>query len=138
MVERLKLLMNKKVGKLRGNKAEFARMIGIPYPTVSDWFKGKYPPSYEHAKIICQVFDVSLEWLLEGVGIMNAVGSGLKSLASVKVVTPAEIQPLTANKDTSADFWKGKFEAIRDAHYFMIEKCGEKLSEQMETVEKKI
>ena len=46
---------------------EFAKRTGIPESTVSDWRKKKTNPSSDKIMIICQVLNVSPEWLLSGI-----------------------------------------------------------------------
>ena len=46
---------------------EFAKLTGIPESTVSDWKKKKTNPSSDKIMIICQVLNVTPEWLLSGI-----------------------------------------------------------------------
>ncbi len=64
--ERLKLV--------RGNlsQAEFSKRIGIPQVTLGNYERGRNEPKFETLEKICSLFEIKSDWLLFGVGHMNA------------------------------------------------------------------
>ena len=61
--ERILQLLDEK----RMTQKEFAKLTGIPASTVSDWRKKKTNPASDKIMIICQVLNVTPEWLLSGI-----------------------------------------------------------------------
>ena len=61
--ERILQLLDEK----RMTQKEFAKLTGIPESTVSDWRKKKTNPASDKIMIICQVLNVTPEWLLSGI-----------------------------------------------------------------------
>ena len=66
MSERIKELIE----VLNISKTEFADKINRSTGNVSDWLSGRAKPSKNTMKMICQVLNVSYEWLSEGEGEM--------------------------------------------------------------------
>lgn len=50
------------------SKKEFANSLDVSAGNVSDWCKGRSAPSYPSLKKIEKIFNVSLNWLNDGVG----------------------------------------------------------------------
>jgi transcriptional regulator with XRE-family HTH domain len=57
--------------RLRMNKREFAREIGVKDTLVYRWEKGEFEPTTEKLKAISKRFNVNLNWLLLGEGEMS-------------------------------------------------------------------
>ena len=55
-----------KLDELGMTQKEFSSRTGIPQSTVSDWRKKKTNPTAEKIMIICEVLQVTPEWLLSG------------------------------------------------------------------------
>ena len=51
------------------NQAEFAAKLSVSDGAVSQWEQGKIPHA-SRITLICQVFNVSKEWLMDGIGPM--------------------------------------------------------------------
>lgn len=80
--ERIKILR----AKLKINQTEFASKIGVTQPSLSDIEKGKTQNiSNRNIKLICSVFGVREEWLLNGEGDMFRTEEGLLELIAVKL-----------------------------------------------------
>lgn len=64
-----------KIEELRSNKTqrEFAKLIGVPLNTYTNWTRGIRMPSIENIVNICVQLGVSADWLL---GITEAGSSG--------------------------------------------------------------
>jgi SOS-response transcriptional repressor LexA/DNA-binding XRE family transcriptional regulator len=52
------------------NQSKFAEALGVKRPTLIGYETGKSPPSSEFFQKLRRVFNVDMEWLLEGVGTM--------------------------------------------------------------------
>ena len=48
------------------SQKEFSEKTGIPQSTISEWKSKRTNPTSEKLMVICNVLDVSLEWLLSG------------------------------------------------------------------------
>ena len=59
------------------SQKEFSEKTGIPQSTISEWKGKRTNPSSEKLMIICNVLDVSLEWLLSGSEKSGDRGNGL-------------------------------------------------------------
>lgn len=80
--ERIKILR----AKLKINQTEFASKIGVTQPSLSDIEKGKTQNiSNRNIKLICSVFGVREEWLLNGEGDMFRNEENLISLLGDKL-----------------------------------------------------
>ena len=53
------------------NQREFAKAIGTRDSVVSMWVNGQRAPHIKHLAEICKKYDVSLNWLIFGVGNRN-------------------------------------------------------------------
>ena len=53
--------------KMNMTQKDFSERTGIPQSTVSDWRKKRTNPTAEKIMIICEVLEVTPEWLLSGV-----------------------------------------------------------------------
>ncbi len=58
----LQLLDERKI-----SQKDFSEKTGIPQSTISDWKKKKTNPASDKIMIICQVLNVTPEWLLSGI-----------------------------------------------------------------------
>ena len=58
----LQLLDERKI-----SQKDFSDKTGIPQSTISDWRKKKTNPASDKIMIICQVLNVTPEWLLSGI-----------------------------------------------------------------------
>ena len=56
-----------KLEELEMTQKEFSKKTGIPESTVSDWRKKRTNPTAEKILIICEVLDVTPQWLLSGI-----------------------------------------------------------------------
>ena len=56
-----------RLNQLSMTQKEFAQKTGIQQSTISEWKKNKTNPSSDKILSICNVLDVSAEWLLSGV-----------------------------------------------------------------------
>ncbi len=50
-------------------RQSLSRWININVKTVSDWLDGKAYPRAQYLAVLCDLFDVSADWLLFGRGI---------------------------------------------------------------------
>lgn len=64
-----------KIDELSITQKEFSQKTGILQSTISEWKKKKTNPSSDKIMIICQVLDVTPEWLLSGVDETRKKGS---------------------------------------------------------------
>lgn len=56
-----------KIEELNMTQKEFSEKTGIPQSTISDWRKKRTNPTAEKILVICNVLNVSPEWLLSGI-----------------------------------------------------------------------
>lgn len=56
-----------RIKELKITQKEFAKKTGIAQSTISEWKSKRTNPTAEKIMIICQVLQVSPEWLLSGV-----------------------------------------------------------------------
>ena len=63
-----------KIDELSMTQKEFSQKTGILQSTISEWKKKKTNPSSDKIMIICQVLDVTPEWLLSGTDIAGNRG----------------------------------------------------------------
>ena len=61
--------------ELNMTQKEFSERTGIPQSTVSDWRKKRTNPTAEKILIICNVLDVTPEWLLSGIEAQGSRGN---------------------------------------------------------------
>ena len=64
-----------KIDELSITQKEFSQKTGILQSTISEWKKKKTNPSSDKIMIICQVLNVTPEWLLSGVDETRKKGS---------------------------------------------------------------
>ena len=70
--------------KLHMTQREFSDRTGIKPSTISEWKKNKTNPSSEKIMPICEVLDVTPDWLLSGI---DAAASREKSRGTLVPVT---------------------------------------------------
>lgn len=74
-VERRKnMTIQNRLKKLRKalnlNQTDFGNEIGISQITISNWESAKYELTYKSALLICDKFNVNIDWLMNGNGDM--------------------------------------------------------------------
>lgn len=57
--------------ELKLSQTEFGNEIGITQITISNWESGKYELTYKSALLICHRFNISVDWLMNGIGEMR-------------------------------------------------------------------
>ena len=80
------------------SQAVFARQLGIPQTTLSNYEKGKNEPSFAFVEKVCSEFRLNVEWLLFGRGPMRHEAE--------KEPFPAWENPKTLPPSTETDPWK--------------------------------
>lgn len=68
--DRIKLVRSSLPGKV--TQEQFARMLGTTRPAIASYERGAIVPKEHMLKLICKEFNISEEWLKEGVGDMQA------------------------------------------------------------------
>jgi len=91
--DRLKLVRSSLPGQI--TQEQFARMLGTTRPAITNYERGVITPKDSFLKLICKEFQISEEWLRDGIGDMHA-HSDNSCLAEVKAIStlPADCQTL--------------------------------------------
>ena len=69
-----------KLTEMNMTQKAFSEQTGIPQTTVSDWRKKRTNPTAEKIMIICEVLNVTPEWLLSGIEPQGDRGNSPKKL----------------------------------------------------------
>ncbi len=91
-----------KISELGLTQKEFAKKTGIPETTVSDWKKKKTNPTAEKILIICQILNVTPEWLLSGVETHGTRSNPAKIIAVDTHTEAGELLELFNSCDAAA------------------------------------
>ena len=96
----MKKSFSERLEHLRGDRSqrEFARQIGVPLNTYTNWVREIRTPTIDALKGICTQLNVSADWLL---GLPGASAPAVPSVPSVPSVPP------DAASAPSEAYWRG-------------------------------
>lgn len=81
----------KRLEELKMTQKEFAEKTGISQSAISEWKAKKTNPTADKIMIICNVLDVSPEWLLSGVDKEGTRGNDMKMIVLDKASDEGEL-----------------------------------------------
>jgi hypothetical protein len=131
---RIKQVMERKYGKLRGNQLAFSKATGINEATISAWLKSKNPPEVtlpQINRIVAAYSDkpISQEWLMSGKGEMLEQN---EAIAIEKIYTreniSAEMSDIQADNKLAYEKAISRLEAKLEDKIEELQRCESKLN----------
>lgn len=120
---RLKSIVTQYYGDHHQANQEFAKKIGMAYPTVMNWLNGLHEPSKTTIERICKTFNVNEHWLLTGQGKMLNEMAGLATLSKVVLKDAAMV-----NKELP-DIWHIRYIELDKRYTQLLERLDRALGD---------
>ncbi len=122
MDKRIKIIRK----KLNLTQQEFADKLGISRGNIAAYEVGKNPPSNAVIKLICREFNISEDWLRNGIEPMKKIPRGGKLATYVSEITDGDDAFIQDLIEVYMELDETSKEALRKIRDGMIEKAKER------------